>query len=552
MNTLAATLLSATSSERLGSKFMAALVAASAVVALYAGRRIFIPLGAALLLALVLAPLVTELRRLRFARVTSVLAAIALAAAAMATIALFLTAEFAQLASALPARRTTAVALPILAQFSQPLPVWVASGLAEPLLNPLTSAAIAILFAAFFLLHKDELAGRVVRFAATGDPLRKRAAIGWGARELGRHLLRQGSVDLGFGAVIALGLWSIGVPNPGLWALLGAMLRAVPFVGVPVAALCPLMLAVALDPTALLICETLLLFLVADCVARLAERRVLGPLSPRLRAAPAVVATVCWTCLWGMTGLLLAMPLTLCAVVLGRHFETLKFLDDLLAGPATATAARGASARTVSAWNGDPVLRALLLAQRELGARECDARRLTRLEAELAAWMPLFAPRDEYTALALRPWNLAPQWQTHPVLCVAGPGRLDEAAAALLAQAMTRKGLSSRVVPFDRTLPANLPRLDFSGVQIACFCCLDPRDYAGLRQMVRRVRPRAASVSTIAGLWGWEGNDLADAGTVECDLVSIHPQRAAQQIALLARKAAKAPSAPVAPLAQAA
>ena len=43
-----------------------------------------------------------------------------------------------------------------------------------------------------------------------------------------------------------------------------------------------------------------------------------------------VLSAIFWTWLWGPVGLLIATPLTLCLVVLGRHVERLEFLDVLL------------------------------------------------------------------------------------------------------------------------------------------------------------------------------------------------------------------------------
>ena len=40
-----------------------------------------------------------------------------------------------------------------------------------------------------------------------------------------------------------------------------------------------------------------------------------------------VLSATFWTTLWGPIGLVLATPLTICLVVLGRHVESLKFLD---------------------------------------------------------------------------------------------------------------------------------------------------------------------------------------------------------------------------------
>jgi len=43
-----------------------------------------------------------------------------------------------------------------------------------------------------------------------------------------------------------------------------------------------------------------------------------------------VIAAIFWTWIWGPIGLLLATPLPLCLVVLGRHVRRLEFLDVLL------------------------------------------------------------------------------------------------------------------------------------------------------------------------------------------------------------------------------
>ena len=47
-----------------------------------------------------------------------------------------------------------------------------------------------------------------------------------------------------------------------------------------------------------------------------------------------VVSATFWTALWGPIGLVLATPLTICLVVLGRHVENLKFLEVTFGRPA--------------------------------------------------------------------------------------------------------------------------------------------------------------------------------------------------------------------------
>ncbi len=43
-----------------------------------------------------------------------------------------------------------------------------------------------------------------------------------------------------------------------------------------------------------------------------------------------IVSTLFWGFLWGPIGLILATPFTVCLVVLGRHVDSLEFLDVLL------------------------------------------------------------------------------------------------------------------------------------------------------------------------------------------------------------------------------
>ena len=50
-------------------------------------------------------------------------------------------------------------------------------------------------------------------------------------------------------------------------------------------------------------------------------------LSPLSRSS---LATTFWAFLWGPVGLLIATPLTVCLVVIGRHVEPLAFLEVML------------------------------------------------------------------------------------------------------------------------------------------------------------------------------------------------------------------------------
>jgi hypothetical protein len=104
------------------------------------------------------------------------------------------------------------------------------------------------------------------------------------------------------------------VPSVGIW-LVAPLPAALAFVG-----------GTGFLPPALV----LGLFLVLDLLTtHVAEPRVCGK-SVGLAPVPLLLAVTFWTGLWGVVGLVLATPVTVCVAVLGRHVPQLRFLALLL------------------------------------------------------------------------------------------------------------------------------------------------------------------------------------------------------------------------------
>ena len=132
------------------------------------------------------------------------------------------------------------------------------------------------------------------------------------------------------GVFIAIGLWLIGVPNAVLWGIFAGLMRFVPFIGGIIAAFFPILLAAAVDPGWTMVLATAGLFLVAEPIAGHVIEPLLYGQHTGLSPVAIVISTLFWTLLWGPIGLLLATPLTVCLVVLGRHIEALQFIEVLL------------------------------------------------------------------------------------------------------------------------------------------------------------------------------------------------------------------------------
>jgi predicted PurR-regulated permease PerM len=593
--------------DALTPKFMTAVIAAVVVCGLYFGRPVLMPLALAVLMSFAIAPLVGLLRHLKLGHVPAVLLSLALALVILSAIGAFVGAQFAGLAADLPRYQTnighkiqsirgstghgtiarlnqTIEALadqitgareqqtqPAVPLEEKPVPVeirrqsiapWeVAQTILGPLLEPLATLALVLVFVGFIMLQKDDLRDRFVRLAGSRDMQRTAVALDEAASRLSRYLALQTIINASFGFTIGTGLWLIGIPNAGLWALIGMLFRFVPYVGVPLAFLFPATLAVAVDPGWSMLFWVMALFGgVEAVVGQMIEPFVYGR-SMGLSAVAVVVAAVFWTWLWGPVGLLLSTPLTMCFVVLGRHIESLEFLEVMLGDTpalkteeslylrmlaedpddATEDAEEFLRDSTLAAYYDEVVARALMLAQSDVNRGVLDPLRQIRIRDAIKGVIVNLSGRKEETGI--KTVELPAAWRGgKPVLCIAGRGPLDEAAALLLVDMLEKYGIGAHVVSSDQTSAAQIDSLDVTGVQVACVSYLEPGTYKNARYQVRRLRKRLPGIPVMAVFWGL-GDDhsryLDSIEATECDVVTTGLKETIHHIIIFARRTAK-------------
>jgi predicted PurR-regulated permease PerM len=204
------------------------------------------------------------------------------------------------------------------------------AALISPLIHPLETTGIVVIFIIFILLQRQDLRNRLVRLAGSRDLQRTTAAIDDAAQRLSKLFLTQLALNAGFGLVIGVGLWFIGVPSAALWGMLTMVLRFVPYIGPPIAAIFPLVLAAAVGAGWGMVLWTAALFLVVESIVGQAIEPIVFGHSTGLSPVAIIASATFWTWLWGPIGLILATPLTVCLVVLGRHVDRFKFLDVML------------------------------------------------------------------------------------------------------------------------------------------------------------------------------------------------------------------------------
>jgi hypothetical protein len=455
--------------------------------------------------------------------------------------------------------------IPVVIQRTSLAPWAVAQNVLGPLIEPLALIVLVLVFVGFILLQKDDLRDRFVRLAGSRDMQRTTVALDEAAARLSRYLFLQTCINTCFGIVIGVGLWLIGVPNAGLWALMSLLLRFVPYVGVPLAFLFPFTLAMAVDPGWSKMVWTAALYGGVEAIVGQAIEPFLYGRSMGLSAVAVVVAAVFWTWLWGPMGLLLSTPLTMCFVVFSRHVESLKFLDVMLGDQpalrveeslylrmlaedpdeAADEAEDFLRANSLSAYYDEVAARALMLAQSDVNRGVLDPLRQTRIRDAIKGLVANLADREDEAALGAdlpQSWRDAP---LPPVLCVAGRGPLDEAAALLLVDMLDKYGIQARVVSSDETSAANIRDLSCEGVQMTCVSYLEPGTFKNARYQVRRLRKHMPEVPVMALFWGI-GSDhsrhLDGIEATECDIVTTGLKESVQHILAYACRAATRPA----------
>jgi predicted PurR-regulated permease PerM len=421
--------------------------------------------------------------------------------------------------------------------------------LIAPLLNPLATTGIIIIFVIFILIQREDLRNRLIRLAGSHDLQRTTAALDDAATRLSRLFLAQLTINATFGVIIGIGLSFIGVPSAILWGILAAVLRFVPYIGSAISAAFPLALAAAVDPGWSMLAWTFALFLgVGPVVSQVVEPLVYGQ-STGLSPVAIVVSATFWTALWGPIGLVLATPLTVCLVVLGRHVERLEFLDvifgdrpalspsemfyqRMLAGDPTEAAGKAEEflkEKSLSSYFDEVALKGLQLAEVDAKRGTLDQARMSKirdavtefasdlstqddaipemavptLDAEAAAAVETIPDTPVSSNIpVVQKAQLPPHWQGNfPVLCVAGRTPLDEAVAVLFSQLSNAHGLAARVEPADALSTTNIARLDVAGIAMICLSYLDASSPAHMRYSVRRLRRQFPKATIMLGCW---------------------------------------------------
>ncbi|MFG1224151.1 AI-2E family transporter [Xanthobacter wiegelii] len=531
-------------------RVLAFFAAIAIVTVLYVGREVFVPIAVAILLSFVMAPVIRVLRGIKVPRSAAVTSVVVVTFLGLIALGGVLALQVTDLVAELPKYRinlsekirsikdatggsgtfertmdmlqdlgreleaprpgqgeegllAATDGRPIPVEIKQPPPgtLGTLSTVMAPLLHPLATLGIIFIFVLFILFQREDLRNRVVRLAGAHDMQRTTAALDDAASRLSRFFLAQVALNASFGAVIGVGLWLIGVPSALLWGIAAAVLRFVPYIGAAVAAALPIGFALAVDPGWTMVLSAAALFIVVEPLVGHVIEPLLYGRSTGLSPVAVIAAATFWTWLWGPIGLLLSTPLTLCLVVLGRHVESLEFIDVALgdrpplsdsellyqrllaADPVEAAAAAEEVLRQkdLDAYCDGVVLPALKLAQRDAARGALDAGRQERIRDTLADLLDhLPEPEERLTQEADAEEDSGPRPEGPRVLVLPARSALDEAAGLLLVYRLMADGIQAEAAP-----PGGARRLASGQAEAIILTYLSPATPAHRRYTIR-------------------------------------------------------------------
>jgi len=195
----------------------------------------------------------------------------------------------------------------------------------------LISTIATLLLVYIFLRYAETMLLKAVQLAPQWRLKREIVDASRSAQhELSTYMLTIGMINLALGALTALALWLLGLPNPTLWGGVAALFNFAPYLG-PLLTL--IVLAVAGFSDARSPLEALAVpgvFL----VLHIAESWIATPLlvGRRLALDPVVtfIALLALGAMWGVAGLLIAMPLLTCMKIVAERVPQLHALAQML------------------------------------------------------------------------------------------------------------------------------------------------------------------------------------------------------------------------------
>src|SRR4029453_14265547 len=339
------------------------------VAVLYWAQVVIVPVAVALLLTFVLSPAVVPLQRRLGGGVVAVLLVVVLTVGSLGVGGWAVTTQLRSLVQQLPTYQqnvrqkirdvrwlghgqvmdtvqatvediqseiakgepTGTTAKPIVVEATPMASLWGLPTAVGPWLEPFATAALVMVLVIFMLLEHQDLRNRLINLFGHRHLTVTTRAFDEAGRRVSRYLVAQALINLFVGICVGVGLYLIGVPYPILWAALAAILRFVPYFGPWIAAIAPILVSLAAFDGWTRPVLVLALYVGLEFFTNFVVESFFYAGAAGVSQVGLLVAVAFWTWLWGPLGLLMATPLTVCLVVIGKYVPGVDFVATLMA-----------------------------------------------------------------------------------------------------------------------------------------------------------------------------------------------------------------------------
>jgi predicted PurR-regulated permease PerM len=590
--------------EIVRSSWMSTLASTAVVIAaLYMAKSLLVPLTLAALLSFLLMPVCDWLERRRLGRIPAVLVTAILAFTLLGVVAWVAVVQVTHLAPKIPEYQSNiqaklssvneyaAAALrkitkqassvgqdPLLSEesaeptgtseqpfsvrvLSSPLsPLQVFGGMFGTLLETLGTIGIVIVLVVFFMVRREDLRDRFIHLVGKGHVTVTTQMLEDANTRVSRYLSMLFLVNVTFGISVGIGLYLIGVPSAPLWGILAAVLRFIPYIGPWIAAAMPIGLSMAISTGWVAPLLTAGLFVGLELFSNNILEPWLYGKHTGVSAVAVLVAAVFWLWLWGPVGLLLATPLTVCLLVVGKHVPQLAFLDILLGNEPVFEPKKRIYQRLVAGdqeeadelledllEHGSPaevydtvLIPALALAETHWHRGEFDDGKHKFILESLKEMIQDRIERQQEMQSQKRNEN-SPEagddsglvdLSRSPGTCILSlPARseADEIAAMMLAQVLETKSCLVQAVPVTSLASEMVDLVERRKAEVVCVSATPPGAMMHARYLCRQLRRRFPTMKLVVGLWEFPGDLNKASQRIGCGAIVVATLAEAQK-----------------------
>lgn len=385
------------------------------------------------------------------------------------------------------------------------------------------TAGLVVLLLIFMLLRREDLRNRILRLVGRGRITASSRAMDEAGTNVARYLLMQLVVNVTYGIPVMIGLYFIGVPNAVLWGSLCTVLRFIPYVGPWIGALLPILMSLAVSPGWLAPILTISLFIVLELISNNIAEPVLYGSSTGVTPIALIIAALGWTWLWGPVGLVLATPITVCLVALGRHVPRLAFLSIILSDEEPLTPAEECYQRMQRSGDADEFDFVETYLKSHPVESLFESVLIPMVSASETDFHAELLDKDALDSVQLRIGSLIEEVDlrhriNHPeldriaeseaapgILCVPANARRDELAGEMVVSLLHRKGLAAASASATLVSGELLEWVGKAEADAICITAVAPTTIYHARYLCRKLRSRFIDLPLVIALWGIGG-----------------------------------------------